>query len=284
MKKTWIALLCLLILALPMGALAEDVEAEAAEAAPIELEGELLTGDMEAVPQPESAVMAAADGDQAADGLPITEAAFPDEAFRAYILKNIDTDQNGSLSKAEIRAVSRIDLPADVVDATGISNFTKAEVISAEYGGKLKKLPLGKLEKLNTLYVRGNKLSKLDVSGCQALWDVDVSENALTALDVSKNTKIEWLNVAYNKLASLSVRKNTKLKYLSVRCNSKLSELDVSKNTKLNVLLCGYTAVKKMDIAKCPKLIRLMKRDCLPHVWHTEKKYTGGSIAWTGDP
>ena len=284
MKKTWIALLCLLILALPMGALAEDVEAEAVEAAAIELEGELLTGDMEAAPQPESAVMAAADGDQAADGLPITKAAFPDEAFRRYILETIDTDGDGNLSQAEIRAVSRINLPADVVDAKGISTFTRVKGISAEWGGKLKKLPLGKLSRLEWLSVSGNKLSSLDISGCPKLKELTASENRLKKLDVSKNKNLVELNVHYNRLTSIDVRNNAKLKTLCVRCNSGLKKLDVSKNTKLKILLCGYTAVKKVDIANCPKLLAVMKQDRLPHALTSEKKYTGGSIAWTGDP
>ena len=198
-----------------------------------------------------------------AEGLPVTEAVFPDEAFRKYILANFDTDQDGTLSDAEIGAVTRIDLPADVSDATGISSFAKVKGISAEWGGKLKKLPLGKLARLEWLNVCGTRLEKLELGGCPALLRLDVSENKLTAINVSKNTKLTCL---------------------SVRCNSGLKKLDVSKNTKLKILLCGYTAVGKVDIANCPKLLAVMKKDCLPHAWTKEKKYTGGSIAWSGDP
>ena len=272
--------LCLALGAVP--ALAEELTFDA-EPAPAELEGELLTDDMQAAPESESAVMAAEATAEDA-GLPVTEAIFPDEAFRKYILADFDTDQDGALSDAEIGAVTRIDLPADVTDATGISSFAKVKGISAEWGGKLKKLPLGKLPRLEWLNVCGTRLEKLELGGCPALLRLDVSENKLTALDVSKNTKLKELAANYNKLTAINVRNNRKLESLSVRCNSGLKKLDVSKNTKLNILLCGYTAVGKVDIANCPKLLAVMKKDYLPHAWTEEKKYTGGSIAWSGEP
>ena len=272
--------LCLALGAVP--ALAEELCFDA-EPVPAELEGELLTDDMQAAPQPESAVMAAED-DAEAEGLPVTEKTFPDEAFRKYILEYIDTDQDGALSDAEIGAVTRIDLPADVIDATGISSFVKVKGIGGEWGGKLKKLPLGKLPRLEWLNVCGTRLEELELGGCPALLDLNVSENKLTTLDVSKNTKLKELAASYNKLTAINVSKNTKLTSLTVRCNSGLKKLDVSKNTKLNILLCGYTAVGKVDIANCPKLLAVMKKDYLPHVLTKEKKYTGGSIAWSGDP
>lgn len=271
--------LCLALSALP--ALAEDAElpvSEDVEAAPAELEGELLTDDMQAAPQPESAVMAAEDGAQAVDavtGLSITEATFPDEALRKYILQAFDTDGNGALSDEEINAVTLLEIDGNVEDVTGIERFTKAaslvcssdalteldisgltglESVYIETDCKLKKLVLGKQPKLKEIMIQGTLLETVDFTGCPNLEGMYLGENRLTKLNISKNRKLKYLYVYDNRLTKLDVSKNTKLEILDAGYNN-LSAINVKKNTALQVLVVSNNPrISALNISKNKKL------------------------------
>ena len=98
---------------------------------------------------------------------------FPDEAFRQYVLNEIDKDDDGELTEAECEGVTEINVVGGyngvkIADLTGIKYFTN-------------------LEKLN----------------CQ--------DNELTALDVSENTKLENLNCSNNLLKELDLSLNNQL-------------------------------------------------------------------------
>lgn len=115
---------------------------------------------------------------------------FPDEAFRAFVTKNYDTDGNGVLSSQEIDAVTEI-----ACQEQGIASLEGIEVFRA----------------LTMLWCNANQLTELDVSANTELVHLDCSVNDLTELNVSANEKLEYLNCDYNRLTALDMSANTAL-------------------------------------------------------------------------
>ena len=164
-----------------------------------------------------------------ADDIAINDANFPDANFRAVVaVSDIDTNQDGFLSEAEIAAVTFIK-----VANQNISNLTGIEYFTA----------------LKELQCRSNQLTTLDVSRNTALTYLDCSGNQLTTLDVSRNTTLTYLDCGGNRLTTLDVSKNTALKYLYCTSNQ-LTTLDVSKNTELAQLDCSSNQLTSIDISQ----------------------------------
>jgi len=149
-------------------------------------------------------------------GIKIDENTFPDENFRAYILKKIDKDGDGYLSETEIAETTSITCAdRSISSLKGIEYFVNVQLIDCS----------------------GYNLTQLDVSKNTALEDLLCSENNLTQLDVSKNTALEYLDCSENNLTQLDVSKNTALEHLYCSENN-LTQLDVSKNIYLRILSC----------------------------------------------
>lgn len=126
-------------------------------------------------------------------GIKIDENTFPDENFRAYILKNIDKDGDGYLSETEIAETTSITCRARSISSLkGIECFVNVQSIDCSV----------------------NKLTELDVSKNTALMEFDCSGNNITQLDISKNTKLWKLCCSNNSLTELDVS-NNQLDYLS---------------------------------------------------------------------
>lgn len=201
--------------------------------------------------------------DAAQGDVKINSTNFPDEGFRKYISENIDLNEDGVLSKAEIKKVTEIKLEHydearnEYVynDLTGIGVFTELQTLECA-GNELTKLDVSKNTKLVELDCGGNELTKLDVSKNTKLVKLDCNRNKLTKLDVSKNTKLEFVNCGYNGIKELNVSKLTKLKELHCYDN-KLTKLDVSKNVKLEILECSSNNLTGLDLRKNAKLVGL---------------------------
>ncbi len=152
---------------------------------------------------------------------------FPDENFRKYV-KLFDTNGNGSFSKAEIAAVTRIEcMDISISDLQGVEHFTALEHLNCSY----------------------NRLTSLDVSKNTALEYLDCVYNQLTSLNVSRNAKLQGLYCDHNQLTSLDVSRSTALIYLYCQSNQ-LSKLDVRKNTALKMLQCNENQITRLDISK----------------------------------
>ena len=163
-------------------------------------------------------------------GIKIDENTFPDENFRAYILKKIDKDGDGYLSDTEIAETTSITCGARSISSLkGIECFVNVQSIDC----------------------RGYNLTQLDVSKNIYLLGLDCSENNLTQLDVSKNTVLEKLSCQQNNLTQLDVSKN--VWYLNCY-NNNLTQLDVSKNVKLWDLYCSENNLTQLDISKSVEL------------------------------
>lgn len=193
------------------------------------------------------------------DDIPVTETLFPDAAFRGYVLQQIDTDGSGYLSKAEIEAVTEIDLAGSAENPGAVTSLQGIETFAA----------------LKTLDVSHNALETLELGENTALRWLDCSGCALTELDVSENTALAALHCDGNALETLdlrvrtgeedsaedgdgtSVSPNEKLKILSCDANA-LSALDLSQTPALTKLSCKDNAFRSLDLNACPALKTLV--------------------------
>ena len=130
---------------------------------------------------------------EAAGGVTVDAAHFPDDNFRAYVAEHLDADGNGILSDGE-RAVKLLN-----VSDLGIRSLRGVEYFPA----------------LEFLACSGNQLTTLDISRNKALTRLSCTNNALAALDVSGNAALATLECAGNALTSLDVRSNPALKWLA---------------------------------------------------------------------
>ena len=182
-------------------------------------------------------------------GIKIDENTFPDENFRAYILKKIDKDGDGYLSETEIAETTSITCAdRSISSLKGIEYFVNVQLIDCS-GYNLTQLDVSKNTALEDLLCSENNLTQLDVSENTALEVLYCSENNLTQLDVSKNTALEDLDCSENNLTQLDVSKNTALEYLDCSENN-LTQLDVSKNTALEHLYCSENNLTQLDVSK----------------------------------
>ena len=189
-------------------------------------------------------------------GIKIDENTFPDENFRAYILKKIDKDGDGYLSETEIAETTSITCAdRSISSLKGIEYFVNVQLIDCS-GYNLTQLDVSKNTALEYLDCSENNLTQLDVSKNTALEVLYCSENNLTQLDVSKNVKLWDLYCSENNLTQLDISKSVELRDLSCAKNN-LTQLDVSKNTELQDLDCSGNNLTQLDVSENAKLCEL---------------------------
>lgn len=202
---------------------------------------------------------------------------FEDDNFKAYCVKQFDTNHDGEISTIEASKVTRLEIQKrSIVSLKGIEFFTSLEHLSC-YKNEFMVLDVSKNTALKTLDCSQTDLASLDVSKNAALTALTCSSTLLTSLDVSKNTALTFLDCSKNQLMSLDVSKNTALTILScfstqlttldlskntlleeLYCMSNdLTSLDVSKNTALKDLSCSYNNLMSLDVSKNTALVHL---------------------------
>ncbi len=117
------------------------------------------------------------------DGVPITEKYFPDDAFRTFILENIDKNENKRLDPDEVNA-----------NTLNIENLGIASLNGIEY-----------FTNLGVLYCDGNKLTKLDLSVLPELYRVSCANNQLKTLTLGSNDELLYLWCDHNQLTELDI-------------------------------------------------------------------------------
>ena len=173
--------------------------------------------------------------------IPIDEAHFPDAVFRDYLKGKYDTDNNDTLSAAEIANITTIDVSnKSIADMTGIGYFTKLVNLYCDNTG-INSLDVSNNTALKTLNCINTGISSLDVSNNTALTILNCSNIGINSLDVSNNIALTTLNCSVTGISSLDVSKNTALKTLTCS-GTGISSLDVSKNTALTSLNCSNIA------------------------------------------
>ena len=152
--------------------------------------------------------------------IPIDEAHFPDDNFRAYVAMNFDPDGDMRLYRQEINGIKKIDLDFDddethdddILTLKGIEYFTVLEEL-----------------------------------GC--------GNHALEEIDVSQNKALKRLICVDNCIRTIDVTQNTELEFLDLTCTRDLEcHLDLSNCPKLKVLACEESGLTGVTIANLPKL------------------------------
>ena len=105
----------------------------------------------------------------AADSVAINSSNFPDSAFRSYVSKNFDHNNNSALDSNEISLIHSVIIEdTECKSLKGIEYFTE----------------------LDSLKCNKNNLTSLDISKNTALEKVFCEDNNLTELDISQNTAL----------------------------------------------------------------------------------------------
>lgn len=225
--------------------------------------------------------------------IPIDEEHFPDKAFREYVAKNIDLDEDGKLSTEERDEVYKIEIiqrephqeymnsdyweildePIQIDTLTGVGYFPNLESLTC-IGLNLKVLDVGDNIALEFLDCSGNQLTSLDVGSNKALEHLNCANNLLTELDVRSNKALRELNCSNNLIWELKFRKNEVLETLycynnllsnmdvtpnkalkTLNCsNNKMTELDLSENSKLEVFSCTGSSLVELDLSGNPAM------------------------------
>ena len=218
-----------------------------------------------------------------AGSVEISAANFPDENFHDYISENFDTDENGTLSAAELAAVEEINCAGmDIADLSGIKFFTALKKLNcggnpSAGGGALTALDVSGMTALETLEAGANPLqtlnvqgctalkelycyfgalSTLDVTGCPALSVLDCRGMNLTALDLTHNRELTSMKCDHNQITSLNLSQNGKLKVLTTG-GCPITALDLSQNGALEELDCGGNQLMALDVSHNPALTKL---------------------------
>lgn len=151
--------------------------------------------------------------------------AFPDIAFRTYVIENV-------LGKSA----------DDILDDTIIDN-AMADTIAAH----------------KEIEVDGKGISSLSgIEYFTSLTVLDCVGNGFSALDVSNNLQLKSLSCGLNlNLGSIDVGSNRQLEYLNCGLNPNLGSIDVRNNTALIELVCHYSALSALDVSNNKALVRL---------------------------
>lgn len=219
---------------------------------------------------------------------------FEDANFKAYMITNFDSNNDGEISYSEALAVTKIDVrTGNIKSLAGIEHLPNLtflncngpnewDSVSEKYvggGGLLKNLDISrntsltvlccgfnqltsldvsKNKNLSTLYCDGNRLEKIDISGNTELKRFKINDNLLTSIDLGSNTQLTLINVENNNLTSLDLGRNTEL--LDLDCDgNKITALDLSRNRKLTRLSCYGNKLSELDLQNSASLESL---DC----------------------
>ena len=167
----------------------------------------------------------------------VDETNFPDEAFRALVSDNFDTNGSGWLTAEEIAAAEG--LSCEEVD------FTTLEGI-------------GRFTALTSLLIDGApSLTGVDFSANTQLVYLDVSQNGLTWIGLEGLTELRDLSVDRNSLTSLDV---SELSLTNLACHTNpMTSLVLGEQPGLCRLYCQDTQLASLDLRGCPELLNILE-------------------------
>ena len=195
------------------------------------------------------------DAAEATAAVAVSSANFPDEKFRKYILENVDTDKDNSLSAAEINAVTKLDVTGlGIANLKGIERFTSLTELYAS-GNKLKTVDLTKNTKLTAVNLSKNSLTgTLNLSKCTKLQTVMYSNNSLTkvTMPAKKYLKnLDYVDASYNKFTTQA---NAGLNIGDSDALPNLSEVNASNNAITSFNCAGFTGILNLSNNKITTL------------------------------
>ena len=191
----------------------------------------------------------------------VNESTFPDSGWRAWVLENLDTNNDEQLSDEEINAATVIDLIGQndlagepVVSSTwtslqGIEFLTQLTKLTANING-MSALDLSRNVNLTELRLDGGLVDMENQTG--------ITYSPLTALDLSRNTELTRVRINGTGLTALDVSMLTKLERLDCAINRSLTSLNVNGCTSLRSITCYQTALTALNTRNCTALKSLM--------------------------
>ncbi len=208
------------------------------------------------------------------DTVAVDETNFPDEAFREYVLANVDSDKNKVLDDSEMNAVTKIETEElGIKSIAGMEYFPNLEEVvffceevtsadlsmnpklrSANFtGNHITELNLKHCDNLEELYLLGNRLLTLDLTTCPNLKSLVCSENQLSKLDLTKCTELVDFSCTNNQIKDLDLSNCAKLQEFDISSNE-VWKLDVSHNPELTGILANGNEIEELDLSQNPKL------------------------------
>ncbi len=181
----------------------------------------------------------------------LDEAHFPDANFRAYLSTFYDTDQDGTLSEAEIEGITMVITPSEedgegmVYDLTGIAYLTALEQLTLGAPVTMEILDLSQNLKLKKLDAKSSQLSALDLSANSQLTDLRLPANNLSSLMLPERNDIQKLWMGEFLGDSQELQKCSRLKEFTWEVYSPAgTPIDVS--SKIN--LASYPELVSLDL------------------------------------
>lgn len=181
-----------------------------------------------------------------AEGIEI-ETLFADTALQTYMAQNVDLNEDGKLSTAEIGAVRGLDLSGlGIKQMKGIENFANLEVLQCS-GNEIASMDLSQNKKLTKLYCNNNKLIALKVSNNLELQILNCSDNMLGELAIENCGFLKELYCRNNLIDKLNISYASKLAILDCGNNRSLQELNTDSNTALKEVYCDGSIIQSLN-------------------------------------
>lgn len=118
---------------------------------------------------------------------------------------DVDTNNNGELTLAEVEAVLRLHISnKNISSLEGISYFLNLEYLDCSLN-QLTSLIFPTNSELKYLWCGANQLTEIDISYCQKLVALGCSSNQLTALMLDQQPGLRFLQAQHNQLTRLDV-------------------------------------------------------------------------------
>ncbi|MDE5844724.1 MAG: hypothetical protein K2H44_05005 [Muribaculaceae bacterium] len=183
------------------------------------------------------------------------QSAFPDVLFRRYVLEDLDTNHDGTLSKEEALAVTTLDVSKrsiyTIKSLEGIQYFSNLKVLNCS-NNEITTLNLSENKALTSLNCENNLIASLDISDCAELTELKCRTNEIPYLNLSKCAALTYLDCSANNLTTLDLSYCPALTTLS--CSCYLTSLDLSNCPRLTDLDCYGNDLITLNLACCPEL------------------------------
>lgn len=181
-----------------------------------------------------------------AEGVEI-ETLFADTALQTYMAQNVDLNEDGKLSTAEIGAVRGLDLSGlEIKQMDGIENFANLEVLQCS-DNQIASMDLSQNKKLTKLYCNNNRLIALNVSSNLELQILDCSDNMLGELAIENCGFLKELYCRNNLIDKLNISYASKLTILDCGNNRSLQDLNTDSNSALKEVYCDGSIIQSLN-------------------------------------
>lgn len=202
----------------------------------------------------------AEEGSDVIEGIEI-ETLFADTALQKYMKENVDLNEDGKLSTAEIGAIRGLDLSGlGIQKMDGIENFANLEVLQCN-DNEIAKLDLSQNKKLTKLYCNNNKLIALDISSNLELQILNCSDNMLGELAIENCGFLKELYCRNNLIDKLNIAYASNLTILDCGGNKSLAELNTDSNSVLKEVYCDGSIIQSLNFQNNLNLEKLNCED-----------------------